>query len=118
MDLILIELFLWAGLIFFFWVLKEGLGNVETDIEDLGLLNQRQVMRSAQAEQFVRPDKLLDAIGVYQDTPIYRYAVIGNQWYCFDHVCPSGSTPAMQKGACFLSPGLIYVPIDLQNPDR
>lgn len=111
MELIVIELFLWAGLIFFFWALKDGLGHVEADIDDLGLLSNKPVSASPRLAQFVRPDQVLDPIGRYQDAPIYQYAVIGNRYYRFDRVCPAGTGLIAQDEECYVSPGLVYVPV-------
>jgi hypothetical protein len=111
MELIVIELFLWAGLIFFFWALKDGLSSVEADIDDLALLNSKQELPPARSAPIVRPEQVLDPIGRYQDAPIYQYAVIGGQYYRFDRVCPAGTGASTQEHERYVSPGLIYVPI-------
>jgi hypothetical protein len=109
MDLILIELVLWAGLVFFFWALKEGLGHVESDIESLGMLNNgRQSMARVGRKQFERPERMDEPIGSYRDARIYRYAVIRGQLYQFDRVCApdSGTTPAAEE--LWVEPGIVY----------
>jgi hypothetical protein len=111
MDLILIELFLWAGLIFFFWALKDGLSHVEADIDDLALLNGKLTPPPAKSAPVVQPEQVLDPIGRYQDAPIYQYAVIGGQYYRFDRVCPAGTGASTQEHERYVSPGLIYVPM-------
>jgi hypothetical protein len=111
MELILIELFLWAGLIFFFWALKDGLSHVEADIDDLGLFSGKSESSSAKPVQFARPEQVLDPIGRYQDTPIYQYAVIDGRHYRFDRVCPVGMKMPTQEHERYVSPGLVYVPV-------
>jgi hypothetical protein len=114
MEVILLELFLWAGLIFFFWALKDGLGNVEDDIENLGLLNSRRLTSASQAPIYDCPEKVLDVIGSYKDRPIFRYAVIQGLYYRFDHIYTPGIPVRVDKGARCLAPGLVYIPVDSQ----
>lgn len=114
MDLIVIEIFLWAVLIFFFWVLKGGLSHVEADIEELGLFPMRPRTHISVSRPYDLPDKLMDAIGSYRDAPIYRYAIIGGQPYQFDHVCPPGGEKSGQEGQRCVAPGLIYLPLNGQ----
>jgi len=111
MELIVIELFLWAGLIFFFWALKDGLSHVEGDIENLGLFGNRQPAIVGKTAQFVRPEQVMDPIGRYQDAPIYRYAVIDGRYYHFDRVCPAGFPLACRDCECYVAPGLVYVEV-------
>ncbi|HYD81412.1 MAG TPA: hypothetical protein VEC06_16515 [Paucimonas sp.] len=111
MELIMIELLLWAGLIFFFWALKDGLSHVEADIEELGVFNDKPESQGAKAAEFVRPDQVIDPIGRYQDAPIYQYAVIGGQYYRFDRVCPAGTGISAHEHERYVAPGLIYVPV-------
>lgn len=116
MELIVIELFLWAGLIFFFWALKDNLGTIESDIEDLALLGRRENRCSTQSATFARPDKVLDAIGCYRDEPIYQFAVIDGKLYRFDHICPSRHTMCGEQGERrYLAPGLAYVPVENES---
>lgn len=109
MDLVLIELVLWVGLLFFFWALKEGLGHVESDIESLGLLqNGKQTLLQGGRAQFDPPERVAEPIGSYRDAQIYRYAVIRGQWYQFDRVCPPDSSMALGTEERYVEPGLIY----------
>lgn len=109
MDLVLIEIVLWVGLLFFFWALKEGLGHVESDIESLGLLqNGRQPLLHRGSMHFDRPERVAERIGTYRDVPIYRFAVICGQEYQFDRVCPPDSGMALRAGERCLEPGLVY----------
>lgn len=109
MDLVLIELVLWVGLLFFFWALKEGLGQVESDIESLGLLqNGRQTVVRGGRAHFERPERVVEPIGSYRDAQIYRYAVIRGQWYQFDRVCPPDISMALGAEESYVEPGLIY----------
>lgn len=111
MELIVIELFLWAGLIFFFWALKDGLSHVEADIDDLGLFGGKPEFSAVKPVQFIRPEQVLDPIGRYQNAPIYQYAVIGGRHYRFDRVCPADTRVVPDNDECYLFPGLVYVPI-------
>lgn len=109
MDLVLIELVLWAGLVFFFWALKEGLGHVESDIESLGLLqNARNSIQSSGQRQFVRPERVEEPIGSYRDARIYRYATILGQLYQFDRVCPPESGMTLDTEERWVEPGIVY----------
>lgn len=110
MEIELLEIVLWAGLIFFFWVLKENLGKVETDLEK----HQAEKLRAAQNPPkpgFVSPERLFDPIGHYGDATIYGFAVIAGRRFRFDSICPSGSVPLTPDQAC-LQPGLLYVACD------
>ena len=109
MDLVLIEILLWVGLLFFFWALKEGLGHVESDIESFGLLqNTRQSMRDGGAVHSDRPERVAEPIGTYRETQIYRYAFIRGRMYQFDRVCPPGSLTTLGAEERYIEPGLIY----------
>jgi hypothetical protein len=107
MDLVLIELILWVGLLFFFWALKEGLSNVESDIESLGLANNKRLAKQQDA-QFCRPERLVELIGRYRDKPIYRYAVINGCTYQFDRVCPQSKGLVLDADERYVDPGLVY----------
>lgn len=116
MDLVLIELVLWVGLLFFFWALKEGLGHVESDIESLGLLqNARQSFQRNGLRQFVRPERVAEVIGSYRDAQIYRYAVIHGRVYQFDRVCPPESSMGLSEEERWVEPGLVYQACTVQN---
>lgn len=109
MDLVLIELVLWIGLLFFFWALKEGLGNVESDIESLGLVtNARRGGRVNRNQQFYHPEQVTEPIGTYRDAQIYRYAVIEGRTYQFDRVCPADSGMTLEPAERYVAPGLVY----------
>ncbi len=109
MDLILIELVLWGGLVFFFWALKDGLGHVESDIESFGLLpHARHAGSSDRNNSFVRPEHVTEPIGSYRDAQIYRYAVIQGRTYQFDRVCVVESDITLDSGERCIAPGLIY----------
>ena len=109
MDLLLIELLLWGGLVFFFWALKDGLGQVETDIESLGLLDKRRPFpNAATGIPYVRPERVFEPIGSYQDVQIHRYAIIGGRQYQFDRVCPEQSGITLAADEYCVAPGLVY----------
>ncbi|MDB5728517.1 MAG: hypothetical protein JWQ00_1722 [Noviherbaspirillum sp.] len=109
MDVLLIELVLWGGLLFFFWALKDGLGRIETDLDALGLLDTGQQSLDA-TPGFVQPDSMLEPIGRYQDELIYKYAVVNDQHYRFDRVQPKPPQGRLHEGELYVRPGLIYVP--------
>jgi hypothetical protein len=108
MDFVIIELLLWVGLIFFFWVLKDNLGRMESDIETVELFNRHKIAASSGNVPYARPDKVIDPIGSYQDAQIYRYAIINGKNYQFDHVFPFGKPASLQQGQRCLAPGLVY----------
>lgn len=109
MDLVLIELLLWGGLIFFFWALKDGLGSVETDIESMGLIKNAKVAGvPAQLGRFARAEQMEDLIGSYMGKDIYRYAMIGGKRYRFDRVHPPSMMLALEADERFIDPGLVY----------
>jgi hypothetical protein len=109
MDVLLIELVLWGGLLFLFWALKDGLGRVESDMEALGLFNGPQLAKAAMRSRFVRPEKMVEPIGRYKDEPIYRYAYIDGRRYQFDRVAPSGANEVLDEEERCMEPGLVYV---------
>lgn len=115
MDFVIIELLLWAGLIFFFWVLKDNLGRMESDIETIELFNRDKIANSSRNVLYARPDKVIEPIGSYQDAQIYRYAIINGKNYQFDHVFPSGKPAPLQQGQRCLAPGLVYT--ECSDPD-
>lgn len=109
MDLVLIELVLWAGLIFLFWALKDGLGHVESDIESLGLLqNGRDSIQHGGPRQFDRPERLEEPIGTYRDAHIYRYAIILGQLYQFDRICQPENAMTLEAEERWVEPGIVY----------
>lgn len=111
MDIILIELVLWGGLLFFFWALKDGLGSVESEIESAGLLNARRAAREAgNRETFAQAQNLREPIGSYGGTPIHRYAVIEGQSYQFDRVSPDPKKEHFETDERCIAPGLVYIP--------
>jgi hypothetical protein len=110
MEIELLEIVLWAGLIFFFWALKENLGKVEADIEKI----QEEKLRAARnppKPSFVSPERLFEPIGHYRDATIYGFAVIAGRRFRFDSICPLGSVALSPNEAC-ITPGLLYVACD------
>lgn len=109
MDLLLIELVLWGGLVFFFWALKDGLGHVESDIESLGLLDKsRPGGKPRETMLFACPEQVLEPIGSYQDTQIHRYAIINGRKCQFDRICPMQSRMMLEADEYYVAPGLVY----------
>lgn len=109
MELMLIEIVLWAGLLFFIWALKDGLGRVENDIESLGLLSKSKNggMRTGPI-RYYRPDKVSEVIGSYLGVNIHRYATIDGRQYEFSHVCPPGYDGFIAFDERCIAPGLVY----------
>lgn len=107
METIVIELLLWAGLLIFFWAMRDGLGDVESALDDPDLGTHAH---EGEGCQFDQPDTLLDAIGSYLDRPIYRYAVIGGKYYQFIHILTGDAIAAHDERERFLAPGLVYAP--------
>jgi hypothetical protein len=107
MEIILIELLLWAGLIFFFWALKDGLSNVESDLEMLGF--NAPGSTSSPRLRYDRPERVSEAIGTYQGAQIYRYATFSGENYVYDHVVPASAAITLEEGQRCLEPGLVYV---------
>jgi hypothetical protein len=113
MDLFVIELICWGGLVFFFWALKDGLGKVEADIESLGLLNNtHKGMPSRKANRYCKPEAVREMIGSYAGEPIYRFAVIDGRTYQFDRVCASGTEGMLDADERCMAPGLVYIECD------
>lgn len=109
MDLMLIELVLWGGLLFFIWALKDGLGKVESDIESIGMLNRlRQSGGKQRRAVYHEPEQASDPIGNYLGRKIYRYVVIEGCRYEFSRVQPEGMESALEADERCVVPGLIY----------
>lgn len=108
MDLVLLELILWVGLLFFFWALKDGLGRVESEIESLGVTAGRQAYVAGTNTSAWRPEKVAERIGTYRDMPIFRYVMIKDQTYQFDRVCPPECREDVDQDERYVAPGLVY----------
>jgi hypothetical protein len=115
MDVLLIELVLWGGLLFLFWALKDGLGRVESDMESLGLFNTPQPARAMARARCVRPEKVAEPIGSYKDAAIYRYAYIDGRRYQFDRISPVVANEVLDEQERCMEPGLVYVRCDNGN---
>jgi hypothetical protein len=118
MELIVIEIFLWVGLIFFFWALKDGLGNVEADIDDPGKADIHANTRPLTVRRFDQPESVSEAIGCYKDEPIYRYAIIDGQVYQFNHIYPFSTATSIPEGQRCVAPGLIYSPFSERSENQ
>ena len=104
MDIVLIELVLWAGLIFFLWVLKDTLGNFESEL-DRTAINKAGAARKPDT---VRPERLYEPIGSFGGATIFRYALIAGQRYEFDYASSEGPTVSLGTDQRYLAPGLVY----------
>jgi hypothetical protein len=111
MDIFLIELLLWGGLLLLFWGLKDGLGKIEAEIETLGLLRKEQLPENSTSSPiFAIPEETADMIGIYLDAPIYDYVTIEGERYVFDHVHPVNQIGvSLKENERCLAPGLVYV---------
>ena len=107
METLLIQIVLWIGLVFIFWVLRENLSGVESDIESEALPGS-EMTPLVKSSPFDHAEQLMDAIGTYMENPIYRYAIINGIRCRFAHVMPSGGIP-LESGQRCLAPGLVYV---------
>jgi hypothetical protein len=109
MEVVMIELVLWAGLIFFLWVLKDSLSKLESDIEQSD--GARKAPPSGNGHKLARAATqiLAEPIGSYDGAPIFRYAIIDGKTYCFDHVCLCNAGAALAPDQRCLEPGLLYV---------
>lgn len=109
MDLMLIEIILWAGLLFFIWALKDGLGRVENDIESPGLpgKSNNDGMRAGPIH-YHHPDKVSEIIGSYLDADIHRYATIDGRQYEFNRIYPPGCGGFIAFDERCVAPGLVY----------
>lgn len=104
MDIVLIELVLWAGLIFFLWVLKDTLGKFEADIDRVAPNKPAGVRKPGVAH----PDRLYEPIGSYGGTTIYRFAVIEGERYEFDYASGGGPDTGLAPNQRYIAPGLVY----------
>lgn len=109
----MLEMILWAGLLFLFWGLKDGLGHVESEIETATL---GAAERKPEGRRFA-PERLFDKIGTYRDASIYRYAVFEGKRYEFDSVCTEKGKLRLRDHERYVEPGLIYVRIP-DGPDN
>ena len=105
MEIILIELLLWAGLIFFFWALRDGLNQAEAEMETPELAFEQAI---SILPSFDRPDRLSEPIGRYRDAQIYRIAVFEGKSYQFQHILPWESLAFLVTGERCIAPGLVY----------
>lgn len=114
MDFVLLELLLWAGLLFYLWALKDKLGGVESSLE---LEAQRKDRVAAETNRlvFTQAQRLLEPIGTYQECQIYRFAVVSGKTYEFSYVLPDATTERLGPQHCYLAPGLVYVECALQE---
>jgi hypothetical protein len=109
MEVVMIELVLWAGLIFFLWVLKDNLGKLESEIEQSDAGKKAAPSADGHRLKRARAQILAEPIGSYDGAPIFRYAIIDGKTYCFDHVCLCNASPALAPDQRCLEPGLLYV---------
>lgn len=112
MDLFIIEIVCWGGLLFFFWALKDGLSRVESDIESIGIMPTKKFSLRNGPVQLYRPENANEPIGSYRDEPIYRYVTIDGRTYQFDRVFPPGAMGGLSEGERCVAPGLVYLECD------
>jgi len=104
MDIVLIELVLWAGLIFFLWVLKDTLAKFETETDRAAPSKAGAARKPGAAH----PDQLYEPIGSYGGTTIFRFAVIDGVRYEFDYASSEGPGISLGANQRYIAPGLVY----------
>ena len=105
MEFVIFELFLWAGLVYLFWTLRDNLNQMEAELQKSAMAG---IDRPAGHPMYARADRLTERIGTYKDQPIYRYAEIQGKQYQFDSVCPMEAGVVLRERQRYLAPGLIY----------
>lgn len=106
MDIVLLELVLWAGLICFLWVMRDSLGKIESELEKSAV--QKVPVGAGHVAGQASPDRLFEPIGKLGDVVIYRFAVIDGKTYEFDYVSAGMNASLMANQRC-IPPGLIYI---------
>ena len=104
MDIVLLELVLWAGLIIFLWILKDTLGKFEAEIDHVA----RNRPDAAPKPGLVEPDGLYEPIGSYGGATIFRYAVIDGKKYEFDYATSEWPNLSLRADQRLIAPGLVY----------
>jgi hypothetical protein len=107
MSVVVIELLLWGGLIFFLWVLKDTMGKLESDIERSPTARKTAPKNAHQLVR-TRVQRFSDPIGSYRDAPIYRHLVIDGRTYCFEHICACTADTRLEPHQRCVEPGLLY----------
>ncbi len=115
MDIVLIELVLWAGLVFFLWVLKDTLGNIESELDRAA--TQKAGAGPARHAGVSHPEQLHEPIGSYGGTIIYRYAVIDGITYEFDYASNLGPATSVAANQRYIAPGLVYSAVTSTTAD-
>lgn len=115
MDIVLLEIILWAGLLFFFWSLRENLGKIEEIIDDPARQQAPEALDSKPACGYAKPDQLLEPVAAYLGHTIYRYALSGGRRYQFESILPLAVSSAAPRTVAsvprqlHLAPGLLYL---------
>jgi len=104
MDIVLIELVLWAGLIFFLWVLKDTLGSFESEIDRAAPNKAGPARKPGTAN----PERLYEPIGSYGGVTIFRYAIIDGERYEFEFASGGGPDISLAPNQRYIAPGLVY----------
>jgi hypothetical protein len=105
-EIFLIELLLWVGLIFLFWALHDGLNHVESEINHHK--DKSKSIARSEPRNFDHAEDLSDLIGRYRDKPIYRFATIHGECYQFQYILPWESFTLLVNEEKCLAPGLVY----------
>ncbi|MDO8299652.1 hypothetical protein [Lacisediminimonas sp.] len=105
----LIEIILWAALVFFLWTLRDNLGSLETELQDAQAMKSREIAARALSQRFVRPELVDEPIGRYRDSTIHARIGVGGKQYRFDYVCPPDGCPPLRPDQCCVAPGIVYV---------
>jgi hypothetical protein len=106
-DILLLQLILWFGMLFLIWALKDSLGGVESTIDNAGD-PPRPPFESPAEFRFSRAEQVREPIGSYDGAQIFRYARIEGKNYQFEHICVNGQPAPLGEGQRCLAPGLVY----------
>jgi hypothetical protein len=120
MYTIILEIILWAGLLFFFWTLRDHLGRIEERLEETRMERSRQRRpvpgepeeagkAATRDSRFIEPEYLFEPLGTWEGHLIHRYAMIDGQTYEFDSILPPGLRFERPVNCRILQPGLVYV---------
>jgi hypothetical protein len=110
----LIEIILWAALVFFLWTLRDNLGDLESELQEAQAMKSREIAARALSQRFVKPEVVDEPIGRYRDATIHARIGINGKQYRFDYVCPPVGCPPLRPDQCCIAPGIVYVRYDCQ----
>lgn len=114
MNIVLLEILLWAGLLYFFWSLRENLGKIEEIIDDPARQQAAKLAKNQALDPYCKADQLVEPIAAYMGHTIHQYAFSGGRRYRFDCILsrdemlpPHAVTSGVRS--LILAPGLLYM---------